>query len=309
MLLTVTLNPSVDKLYLLDRNSINTVMRVREVRNTAGGKGMNVSRVAGQLGERVTAMGFVGGYIGQYFESLITQSGIKRAFTPIAAEMRNCINCWDLSSGQSTEYLETGALVTQGEAAQFIEDFSMYLPEADVVAISGSMPRGVPEDFYSTLVRMCHNAGKPILLDTSGSSLRSALPSKPTFVKPNMDEIISLLSFTPETLSDKVQAVDTLHRMGIACAALSLGSEGVLVASDQGIYHGIPPNIRPQNTVGCGDSMVAGFAAGMARGLSMVEQIRLAVAVASASALSIGTGAYLEDDLHAILPMVQIHRQ
>lgn len=308
MLLTVTLNPSVDKLYLLDRNSINSVMRVREVRNTAGGKGMNVSRVAVQLGERVTAMGFVGGYIGQYFESLISQNGINRAFTHIAAEMRNCINCWDLSSGRSTEYLETGALVTEGEAEQFIEDFSMYLPAADVVAISGSMPRGIPEDFYSTLVRMCHNAGKPVLLDTSGSGLRSALSSKPTFVKPNMDEITSLIDFTPETLSDRVQAVDTLYRKGIACAALSLGSEGVLVASDQGVYQGVPPKIRPKNTVGCGDSMVAGFAVGMARGLSIVEQIRLAVAVASASALSIGTGEYLEEDLHAILPMVQINR-
>lgn len=308
MILTVTLNTSVDKLYLLAKNTLNTVMRVKEVRNSAGGKGMNVSRVAAQLGECVTAMGFVGGFNGQYFESLITQRGINRAFTRISAETRSCINCWDLSSGRSTEYLETGATVIKGEADRFVEDFATNLPMADVVAISGSLPRGIPDTFYSTLIGMCHNAGKPVLLDTSGSGLQNALGSMPTFVKPNMDEIASLLDFVPSTRSDQVRALNTLHGNGIACAALSLGSQGVLVACDHGVYHGIPPCIHPNNTVGCGDSMVAGFAVGMARGLSEVEQIRLAVAVASASALSIGTGEYLEDDLLAIIPMVQINK-
>ncbi len=307
MLLTVTLNASVDKLYLLDGNTLGTVMRVKEVRNSAGGKGLNVSRVAAQLGESVTAMGFVGGHTGRYFESLVTQRGITRAFTNIAAEMRNCINCWDLSCGQSTEYLETGAPVTAEEADRFMADFAALLPSADVVAISGSLPRGIPADFYATLVRMCRDAGKLVLLDTSGASLRNALPARPDFVKPNTDEIASLLDFTPRTRAEQVETVLTLHRNGIACAALSLGAEGVLVACGQGVYQGIPPSIKPKNTVGCGDSMVAGFAVGMARGLSVTEQIRLAVAVATASALSIGTGEYAKDDLDSILPRVQIH--
>ncbi len=308
MILTVTLNPSVDKLYLLDKNTLNTVMRVREVRNSAGGKGMNVSRVAAQLGETVTAMGFVGGFNGQYFGSLITQRGIKQAFTHISAEMRSCINCWDLSSGQSTEYLETGALVSESETERFIEDFRSHLHLADVVTISGSLPRGVPDTFYATLISMCHDAGKPVLLDTSGCGLQNALGSKPSFIKPNVDEIASLLGFAPSTRVEQVQAVNALHGKGIACAALSLGSKGVLVACGQGVYHGIPPRVRPKNTVGCGDSMVAGFAVGMARGMGIIEQIRLAVAVASASALSVGTGEYLEEDFLAILPGVKINK-
>lgn len=308
MLLTVTLNASVDKLYLLDRNTLGTVMRVREVRNSAGGKGLNVSRVASRLGEPVTAMGFVGGHTGRYFETLVADCGIHRAFTRIRAEMRNCVNCWDLSCGQSTEYLETGAPVTQEEAERFMEDFAMNLPAADVVTLSGSLPRGIADDYYATLVRMCHNAGKPVLLDASGTALANALSVKPTLIKPNLDEIASLLGCAPQTRREQVDALRTLHRGGVACAALSLGAEGVLAVCDEGEFLGVPPLIKPQNTVGCGDSMVAGFAVGMARGLSMRERIRLAVAVATASALSIGTGEYAPEDLQTLLPMVQIQQ-
>lgn len=307
MLLTVTLNASVDKLYLLEKNTLGTVMRVKETRNSAGGKGLNVSRVAAQLGESVTAMGFVGGHTGRYFESLITHRGITRAFTHIAAEMRNCINCWDLSCGQSTEYLETGAPVTQEEADRFLEDFAMRLPAADVVAISGSLPRGVADDYYATLVRMCHHADKPVLLDASGAALRNALPAAPDAIKPNTDEIEALLGYAPQNFSQKVEAVRALHQGGVAYAAISLGAEGVLLACDEGIFQGVPPRITPKNTVGCGDSMVAGLAVGMARGLPVPERIRLSVAVATAAALAIGTGEYAEDDLQTILPKVEIH--
>lgn len=307
MLLTVTLNASVDKLYLLEKNTAGTVMRVKETRNSAGGKGLNVSRVAAQLGESVMSMGFVGGYTGRYFESLITQSRITRAFTHVSAEMRNCVNCWDLSCGRSTEYLETGAPVTEEEAGRFLEDFAMRLPAADVVAISGSLPRGLADDFYAALVRMCHNAGKPVLLDASGAALKNALPAAPDFIKPNTDEIATLLGKPPQTFEEKVEAVRKLHQSGVACAALSLGAEGVLLACAEGVYHGVPPRIEPQNTVGCGDSMVAGFATGIARGLPIVEQVRLSVAVATAAALSVGTGEYADDDLQTILPKVKIH--
>lgn len=308
MLLTVTLNASVDKLYLLEKNTLGTVMRVRETRNSAGGKGINLSRVAAQLGESVTAMGFVGGHTGQYFEALLTQQGITHAFTPVAAEMRNCINCWDLSLGQSTEYLETGSPVTEQDANRFLEDFALRLPTAQVVSISGSLPRGLRDDFYATLVRLCHHAQRPVLLDASGSALGKVLPAEPDLIKPNMDELEALLGHCPQTFAEKVDAVRALHQGGISCATLSLGADGVLLACAEGVYHGLPPRTKPKNTVGCGDSMMAGFAVGLARGLPIVERIRLAVAVATSSALAIGTGEYADEDLQAILPQVMIHQ-
>ena len=120
MILTVTLNTSIDKLYLMESIHPETVMRVKEVHNTAGGKGLNVSRVAAKLQEPVTAMGFVGGFNGQYLESLISSPLVRCAFTHVQGETRSCINCWDLSNGRSTEYLEPGQPVTQEDIDRFV---------------------------------------------------------------------------------------------------------------------------------------------------------------------------------------------
>ena len=175
MILTVTLNASIDKFYLVDALRPYEVARVREVNNTAGGKGMNVSRVAALAGEPVTAMGFVGGHNGALFESLIVEPGITKRFTHTAAETRCCINVRDEAAGRSTEFLEPGAPVSPGEVEAFLRDFSRQLPAADVVVLSGSMPQGLPVDFYAVLVRLARQAGKPVLLDTSGPALRAAL--------------------------------------------------------------------------------------------------------------------------------------
>lgn len=308
MILTVTLNTSIDKLYMLETLTPYTVMRVKQVHNTAGGKGLNVSRVAAQLGEPVTAMGFVGGFNGRYFESLITEPLIRKAFTPTASETRSCINGWDQSCGRSTEYLEPGATVTAGEVNRFVEDFQHELTQADAVTISGSLPQGVSAAVYDKMIRICHEASKPVLLDTSGEALRHGAKALPTFIKPNADEIGQLLGSVPETREALISAAQALHKGGIPMVALSLGADGALVACKEGVYWGKPPHIEPKNTVGCGDSMVAGFAVGVVRGLGVAEQLRLAVAVSAANALSMSTGGYDERDLDSLTPRVEIQR-
>ena len=306
MILTVTLNTSIDKLYTLDALVPYSVMRVRQVHNTAGGKGMNVSRVAAQLGEEVTAMGFVGGYIGQYFESLITQPLIHKAFTHVASETRSCINGWDMACDVSTEYLEPGAPVTPDEVARFYEDFRHALCKADAVTISGSVPKGVPDDCYATLITLCREAGKPVLLDASGETLRNAVQACPSFIKPNTDEIAQLLGYAPTGRRAIIDAAMQLHKGGIPYVAVSLGAQGALVVCNEGVWYGKPPHIQPKNTVGCGDSMVAGFAVGLVRGLPIQETLRLAVAVSAANALSMTTGGYDPKDLASIAPNVEI---
>ncbi len=308
MILTVTLNTSIDKLYMLDALKPYAVMRVREVRNTAGGKGLNVSRVAAQLGEPVTAMGFTGGHIGQYFESLITEARIRKAFTHVASETRSCINGWDMGRNLSTEYLEPGAPVTREEVDRFLADFRRELPGADAVTISGSMPKGVPEDCYATLIGLCRDAGKPVLLDTAGETLRRAVKARPSFVKPNAEELGQLLGFEPDGPDALTDSALELQRGGIPTVVVSLGAEGALMVCDEGVYTGKPPSITPKNTVGCGDSMVAGFAVGAVRGLPAAERLRLAVAVSAANALTMGTGSYEEEDLARLLPEVDVRR-
>lgn len=308
MILTVTLNTSIDKLYLLEKIRPETVMRVKEVHNTAGGKGLNVSRVAAKLGEKVTAMGFTGGFNGKYLESLVDSPLIRCAFTHVDAETRSCINCWDLSDGRSTEYLEPGAPVSPADTARFLADFDRELPAADVVSVSGSIPEGVPEDIYCSLIRRCRQAGVPVLIDTSGSRLASAVKEKPSFIKPNEDEILQLLGRSVSGPEEAARALTELHEGGIPYAVLSLGAEGALLACSEGVFRGKPPKLIPRNTVGCGDSMTAGFAVGFARSLPVMETFRMALAVSAASALSLFTGDFDPADYERLHPQVSIHR-
>ena len=308
MILTVTLNTSIDKLYLIESVRPETVMRVKEVHNTAGGKGLNVSRVAAKLREPVIAMGFTGGFNGQYLESLISQPLIRCAFTRVRGETRSCINCWDLSDGRSTEYLEPGEPVTPEELSRFLADFKSRLHEADVVTISGSVPQGVPEDFYCELIRLCRAAYVPVLVDTSGNRLIAAVKEKPLFIKPNEDEIAQLTGRPVSGREEAIQALAGLHRDGIPYAVLSLGEEGALLACDRGVFHGKPPKITPRNTVGCGDSMVAGFAVGFARRLPVEETFRMALAVSAANALSLFTGDFDPADYDRLYPDIRIEK-
>lgn len=306
MILTVTLNTSIDKLYLMDAVQPETVMRVKEVHNTAGGKGLNVSRVAAKLGEPVIAAGFIGGFNGQYLESLLASPRIRCAFTRVSGETRSCINCWDLSNNRSTEYLEPGEPVTPEDVARFLTDFAALLPEADVVTISGSMPKGVPEDLYCELIRRCRAAGIPVLVDTSGSRLTAAVREKPTLVKPNADEIAQLTGKPFSGLREAADSLKALHESGIPLAVLSLGADGALLACKEGVFRGKPPVITPRNTVGCGDSMVAGFAVALARRLSPVDAFRTALAVSAASALSLLTGDFDPSDYSRLYPLCDI---
>ncbi len=306
MILTVTLNASIDKLYMIKRLDPYTVMRVEKVINTAGGKGMNVARVAAGLGEKVTATGFVGGFIGQYFESLITEANIRRAFTHVASETRSCINGWDMTKNESTEYLEPGAPVTGEEVERFYEDFARELAHADVVTLSGSLPEGMPKDAYGRLIALCRDAGKRVLLDTSGEALKRAVKALPTLVKPNKDEIAQLLGHEVRDFDEVVGAARKLYETGVALVAVSLGAEGALLVSRDGAWHGRPPRITPVNTVGCGDGMLAGFAVGLGRGLHPKEMLRLAVAVSAAGALSMATGGYDPADFDRIYPKITI---
>lgn len=308
MILTVTLNTSIDKLYLMTGIQPETVMRVKEVHNTAGGKGLNVSRIAGKLGEQVAATGFVGGFNGKYLESLVDTPLVRCAFTHVEAETRSCINCWDLSDGKSTEYLEPGAPVTAEDVERFLADFDRELAGADVVTISGSIPAGAPEEIYCDLIRRCRQAGIPVLVDTSGSRLISAVKELPSLIKPNEDEIAQLTGRSFSGREEAARALMDLHQAGIPWVVLSLGADGALLACDKGVFHGRPPRITPRNTVGCGDSMVAGFAVGFARHLSMAETFRMALAVSAASALSLFTGDFDLADYDRLYPEVSVNK-
>lgn len=199
MILTVTMNPSIDTRYQLDKLIIDDVNRVTPEK-TAGGKGLNVSRVLLQLGDDVLATGLLGGHMGAYMAELMDADGVKNDFVPIAGETRICLNI--LHEGNQTELLESGPQIAPAELEAFTAKFAELAAKADVVTLSGSLPRGVDAGYYAELVKIAEEAGAKVLLDTSGASLEAALKSdaKPELVKPNLTEINGLLgtSFTTD---------------------------------------------------------------------------------------------------------------
>lgn len=308
MITTVTMNAALDKAYFMKEKIENgTVMRVDHCRTSAGGKGLNVARVISLCGAKVQATGLVGGFNGQYLESLLEKDGIAYRFGHVAGETRCCINILDEGYG-STEYLEPGFEVSEKEEEEFMRIFPDIIRDSDVVTISGSIPQGVKKDIYGRMITLAKDMGKAILLDTSGEILREAIRSRPTLVKPNQDEIEQLFGAKIHDMQDVIRYAGKIRDMGVAYVVISLGKDGALLVCEDGVYHGKPPKVEVVNTVGCGDSMIGAFAVAFERGCTAEESLRYAVAVSASNAMSPNTGDIDREQCEELLGQVVIER-
>lgn len=292
MITTVTLNASIDKAYHMEGSIENgTVMRVKAVRNSAGGKGLNVARVVRLCGEEAFATGLVGGYNGKYLESLLERDGIAHDFEHIAGETRSCINILDETYG-STEYLEPGCAVTQEEKQKFLARFPQIIAGSSVVTISGSIPEGLPENLYQEMILTVKAAGGKVILDTSGEALRQGMKAAPTLVKPNQEELELFFGRKANGQEDMIEMAKEIYAQGVANVVISLGKDGALLVCRDGVLRAAAPKVEAVNTVGCGDSMVGAMAVALHRGWEPEQMLRYAVAAASANALSPNTGDF-----------------
>ena len=308
MILTVTLNAAIDKRYVVDEFKTGEVNRVKECTYVPGGKGLNVSKPASIYGAEVVATGFVGGHAGNYIEEALKPFGIKSAFYHVHGESRSCINIWDEVNQVQTEFLEPGFTLTEEDFAGFEEKFCSLVKDAKVVSMSGSVPKGLNGTAYQRLVKIVKDAGIPVILDTSGKLLEMGIEEAPTMIKPNIDEIRMLTGKNCEDIQDIIKAAKDIHAKGVEIVAVSLGADGSLVVGNEGIYRAHVPKIKAVNTVGCGDSMIAGFALGLAKGLSLAETLRLASAISAAAAMREETGFFVMEDMEKLLPQIKIKK-
>ena len=308
MILTVTMNPSIDTRYSVDHLVIDDVNRVTPAK-TAGGKGLNVSRVLVQLGDDVVATGLLGGHSGAYLGELMDADGITHRFTPIAGESRTCIAL--LHDGNQTEFLESGPTVSAEELEAFVGNYADLVSKASCVTLSGSLPKGVPADTYARLVAIAAEAGVPVLLDTSGAALDAALEAdvKPTLVKPNLTEINGLLgtSFTSDDLSDLRQTLAADARFaGIPWVVVSMGAAGSVAFHDGRTLRARAPRIEAVNATGSGDSTIAGFAHAIAAGSDAEEVLRCGNTCGTLNAMDPQTGHLVMDKWDEIYRGVEI---
>ncbi|XRJ97814.1 tagatose-6-phosphate kinase [Latilactobacillus sakei] len=266
MILTVTLNPAVDISYPLDTLVIDDVNRVTQVSKTAGGKGLNVSRVLHLMAQELLASGIVGGHIGNFIKQKLDEDHIQHRFFEIDQESRNAIAILH-DDGQQTEILEAGPTISQDDAQAFLAFYSALLPQVNTVTLSGSLPGGLSNDYYAKLVTLARDTGVNAILDTSGAPLAASLaaPVKPTLIKPNETEIAQLLGYTVD-----VNHLETLkHSLqspvfeGVEWLVVSMGAAGAFAKHNDRFYRVTIPKIHVENPVGSGDATLAGLAMGI----------------------------------------------
>ena len=293
MILAVTMNPAIDKIYFVDDYALDAVHRCGDLIASAGGKGLNVARVAKAIGEDVAVTGFLGGGNGQFIRKKIKELGLIDRFIEIDAETRICINITDNKNNTTSEVLESGPIITPEQSKKFISSFPEMIKDVDIVTLSGSLPRGLGKDFYCTLIDICKRQGKKVLLDTSGDAFNLGVKAEPYMVKPNEDEIKAVYNDAVSSDSDVIEALKFFRKSGIGFPVVSLGKAGSLAAYGNDIFKVTFPSVKTVNTVGSGDSYIAGFAAGLSRNYSPEDVLKLATACGSANTQYEQTG-YVE---------------
>lgn len=266
MILTVTLNPAVDISYALDTLVIDDVNRVTQVCKTAGGKGLNVSRVLHLMNQELLATGIVGGHIGNFIKQKLDEDHIQHAFFEIKQESRNAIAILH-DGGQQTEILEAGPTISQADAQAFLAFYETLLPRVNTVTLSGSLPGGLSNDYYAKMVTMARDAGVNAILDTSGVSLAASLaaPVKPTLIKPNETEIAQLIGHSVDVnhLAAVKHSLQEAVFEDVEWLVVSLGAAGAFAKHNNRFYRVTIPKIHVENPVGSGDATLAGLAMGI----------------------------------------------
>ncbi|MEI6579518.1 MAG: 1-phosphofructokinase [Eubacteriales bacterium] len=304
MILTVTLNPTVDKSYYIEKLIPGDVIRVIEKKETAGGKGINVAKIAKLLGDNVVATGFLGGRSGEYINTFLIKAGIVSNFVMLDEETRTCVNVNDYEFNHQTVLLEAGSFVNSAKQEEFVLHFTSLLDCCKAVVLGGSLPPGIDNTFYPTLINLAKKAGKIVVLDTSGETLRAGIDACPTIIKPNRDELKAYLGRNIETIDETIAAAKEIQANGTDTVIVSLGKDGAVFVMKDNVYRGTTPNVKIVNTVGCGDSLVAGFVTGLINNYNMIDTIKLAMAVSTANALSREIGYFNQSDLDDLLTKV-----
>ena len=307
MILVINLNASVDKRYKMKDLIKGEVMRAAEVDNTPGGKGIHVANVATILGEDCIATGYLGGKSGEFISEKLQDYGIKQDFVQVAGETRSCLAIIT-ESGAQTEILEPGPTVNPEEQEVFLAKYQELLSKAAVVAASGSMPKGLPGDFYGQLINLARKAGKPFLLDTSGEALIQGIKAQPYFVKPNNDEIKVLVGAELRSDEDIVHVLQKFMEDGIKLPVISLGAQGSMAGYNQHVYKITVPKIQCKNPVGSGDSFVAGIAVGIERGMAIEDVLSLGAACGTANAMEDESGFVRKEVVEELFTQIKIQQ-
>jgi len=310
VILTVTLNAAVDKTYRVENFTLDRVHRPSEWRIVAGGKGVNVARVYQALGGKAVATGFLGGYNGRFIARSLQEEGIAADFVRTREESRVCIAVVDPVRSTQTEVNEVGPNIAPREVAQLKARFERLLSGTSFafVALSGSIPPGVPETIYADLIALARRQEVRCALDASGAALKAGLEARPWVVKPNVHELAAVLGEVRHEPGALTEAAQRIVGTGVEIALVTLGRRGCICAAREGVWRAAPPEIRFVSAVGSGDSMLGAFLWALERGWCLPDAIRLGVGAGAANAEVYGAGFCTAERIRSLAEDVTVQR-
>ncbi|GAA1786796.1 1-phosphofructokinase [Planosporangium flavigriseum] len=285
MIITVTPNPSVDRTVFVDALPRGAVIRSRRTRSEPSGKGVNVALALRAHDHEVINVLPVGGPVGTQIEAMLRDADVLSMAVPIAGDIRSNISLVE-PDGTVTKVNEAGPQLTEAEVAALTGAALEKADGASWLAGCGSLPAGVPADFYASLVTEGRRRGVRVAVDSSGPALRAALPAGPDLVKPNAHELAEVVDRPLQTLGDVVDAAQVLRQRGARAVLASLGADGAILVDDNGTLHGRAPVAQVVSAVGAGDALLAGF---LAAGGCGAQALRSALAWAAAAVQHEGT--------------------
>lgn len=284
MICTVTFNPSLDYIVRVDDMRLGVINRTTYEQVLPGGKGINVSIVLGNLGHESRALGFLAGFTGAEIARRVSEAGVSADFIEVAEGMSR-INA-KIKSNEETELNGQGPLITEENIEQLYAKLDV-LGEGDTLVISGSVPNTLPGDMYERIMARLDGRGVRIVVDAERDLLTRVLPYKPFLVKPNNIELGDIYGMTLKTRDEVVPYAKRMQEAGAQNVLVSMAGEGgVLVSADGQVFQSPAAKGTVVNSVGAGDSSVAGFLAGLIETGSYETAFRMALASGSASAFS-----------------------
>lgn len=303
MIHTVTLNPSIDYIVYMDEEvQVGKLNRMKKDRKFPGGKGINVSRILGQLGIGNIALGYVGGFTGDFIERWLEKDGVRTEFTYVEEDTRINVK---IKSTRETEINGQGPYISEEMSKDFLYRLSL-LGKTDVVILSGSKPSSLPEDYYQIIIEQLTEQGAQFVIDTTGQELKNALPYHPLVVKPNHHELEELFDVTFEKAEDVIPYGKKLLDEGAQYAIISMAEKGAMLFTPDGLYHGTVPKGELKNSVGSGDSMIAGFVGTYTRTKDALEAFKTSIACGSATAFEEDLAQ--KENIDALLSEVRIQK-
>ncbi len=308
MILCVNPNPAIDKTVVVPAFRLNEIHRPQQVLAFPGGKGCNVARALRTLGEAPVVTGWIGGYAGQFIEDGLQAEGIQTDFIHTNFESRTCLSILDPQNDTLTELYEKGDPVPIEKVAEFKERFTVAVHRYAAVTFSGSLPPGVPLDFYREMIAIAHEANVLTVLDSSGEALRFGIQAQPALVKPNVKELADLAGKPISSIADFARAAQEFAERYQTIVVISLGADGALAANRREVWHVRPPQVQIKSAVGSGDSTVAGITYGLTHAFAFEEAIKYGVAAGTANALTVGAGVFSIEDFRRVLASVTTGR-